>query len=235
MSEEPQADVPQEQPSQSPAPAATPRKGCGGLFTWIVILAVGLIVIVLFVYRAQVEQQRKAEQERAMRHQIRQTQLSQVGDEVAKAAELIRSGDVSRGLDLLQAQSNLLTTVAQEAQSSGDSSDATDIAQKKSAISGAVSAIKLKQNEFQTFAEQQVSDLGSYFPQVNQAPPAAQGPAQTAGTKPPAAGSGQTPAAKGGQQTAPSAPPAAAPSAPPAPSAAPPAGAGQVPATPPGP
>lgn len=199
--------------------AEVPKKGKGcGLVTWIIILIIGLIVAALVVHNAQV-QQKKAVQEKAMRHSIRETQLSQVGDGIAKAVQLIRQGDLKAGLDALQAQSNVLSAMGQEAASSGDVEDANDVVRRRATVNAVVDAIKQKQQELQAFVEQQVASLAADFPQVKQAleaAPATSGaPAQPEGEAATPSGTGAAQPAPTGPATAPQGPPAA-PQAPPA-------------------
>ena len=215
MSENPEDTAPAGGAGAESPEAPKRGRGCG-LVTWIIILIIGLIVAALIVHNAQV-QQKKAQEEKAMRHSVRATQLSQVGDGIAKAVQLIKQGDIKAGLDALQAQSNVLSAMGQEAASSGDVEDANDIVRRRAAVNAVVDAIKQKQQELQAFAEQQVASLATDFPSVKQAleaAPAASGaPAQPEGEEatPPEAATAQpapsgTPVAPQGAPAAPQAP-----------------------------
>jgi len=218
MSENPEAGIPEGEGGTPPAQQQKAGRGCG-LFTWIVILAIGLIVAVLIVHKAQVEQQKKLAAEKASRHSVRVTQMGQIGDNVAKAVEYIRQGDLSRGIEILEAQSATLSALATEASSNGDSEDATDAVNKKAVVGSVLTAIKQKQEELKTFAEEQAASLAAQFPQVKAAPQA-----------PPAEAAPEAPA-PAGQPVPPTGAPAAAP--PPAAPGAPPAYPPAAPATPP--
>jgi hypothetical protein len=192
--------------SESPQPTPV-KKGTGcGLLAWVVILAIGLAVAVLLIHEAKVEQERqKAAKDKRL--EVRSTQLAAVGTDVLKAADLIQQGDIARGLDVLQSQQTILGSLVTEAQSSGDTSDATDIVARREALSGVVAAIKQKQEETRQFAADQVSLLEKQFPGVAKKAQAAQE------AKP-----GETPAAPGETSalTEPAKPGAEAPAATPA-------------------
>lgn len=195
-----------------------PKKGRGcGLVTWVVILIIGLIVAAVIIHNAQVQQQ-KALQERAMRHSVRENQLSQVGEGIAKAARLLKQGDLAGALDALEAQSNVLSAMGKEAATSGDVEDANDIMRRKAAVGTVLEAVKQKQQEFQAFAEQQMASLATDFPNVRQAleaaPAASEAPAQPETQQAPPSETGAAQPAPSGPAMAPQGPPAA-PQAPP--------------------
>ncbi|MCX7598162.1 MAG: hypothetical protein N2512_04760 [Armatimonadetes bacterium] len=206
MSENPEGATPQTS-GEGTGGGETPKKGRScGLVTWILILIIGLIVAALIVHNAHVQQQ-KALQEKAMRHSVRQSQLSQVGEGIAKAAQLLKQGDLGGALDALEAQSNVLSALGKEAASSGDVEDANDIMRRKTAVSAVLDAVRQKQQELQAFAEQQMASLATDFPKVRQAleavPAASEAPAQPetqeaapsqTGTAQPAPGAAAVPA-----------------------------------------
>lgn len=217
MSENAEGTTP-ESGGETSSGGEAPRKGRGcGLVTWVVILIIGLIVAAVIIHNAQVQQQ-KALQEKAMRHSVRETQLSQVGEGIAKAALLLKQGDLAGALDALEAQTNVLSAMGKEAATSGDVEDANDIMRRKAAVSTVLEAVKQKQQELQAFAEQQIASLASDFPSVRQAleaaPAASEAPAQTETQQPSPSETGATQPAPSGPATAPQGPPAA-PQAPP--------------------
>ena len=167
-------------PAKPAAKSPEPSKKSGGrgcsLFAWIVVLAVILAVAAYLVHRAQVEEQRRKQEELAQRRAVRETQIANIGDDIAKALQVAQEGDIAKTLMILEAQENLLATIAREASASGDAEDAQRIVEYKAAVSQVADAIRQKQEELRTFVIQQISSLGTKFPQVQRAATAIEEP-----------------------------------------------------------
>ena len=155
------------QPSAQTEQSQGGKRGCS-LFAWIVILAIILAVAAYLVHKAQVEEQKRKAEELAKRRAVRQSQLAAIGNDIAKALEVAQEGDIAKTLMILEAQENLLATIAREASASGDNEDAQEIVAYKAAVSQVADAIRQKEEELKTFAIQQISSLGSKFPQVKE-------------------------------------------------------------------
>ncbi len=163
--EKPQETKPQ---AAAPEPAKSGGRGCS-LFAWIVVLAVILAVAAYLVHRAQVEEQKRKQEELAQRRAVRESQVSAIGEDIAKALRVAQEGDIAKALMILEAQENLLATIAREASASGDNEDAQRIIEYKAAVGAVADAIRQKQEELRTFVIQQISGLGTKFPQVQRA------------------------------------------------------------------
>ncbi|MBC7286758.1 MAG: hypothetical protein H5T86_01695 [Armatimonadetes bacterium] len=182
--------------SDSERPAAAQPSGRGGkrgcgVLAWIVVLAVVVAVVAYLLHQAQVQEQRRLAEEKAQRHAVRQSQLSSIGDDIAKALQYAQEGDLAKTLMILDAQQNLLATIAREASASGDQEDATQIVDYKAAVAQVADAIRQKQQELNELAVQQIASLGSKFPQVQRAAsqlgaqPAEKAPEEPAATQQP--------------------------------------------------
>ncbi len=171
--QQPQPEQPTTEPeisAQPPAPAeGRPKRGGCGLIAWIVILAVALAVAAYLVHRAQVEEERRRQAEKMQRKSVRASQLQHVGEELAKALEAAKAGDIGKALLILEAQSNILSSIATEAAASHDAEDANNALEKKRLVTQVANSIRQKQEEVKTFAASQISSLASAFPQIQEA------------------------------------------------------------------